>query len=298
MKNYKCTYEHVEENTKDHGWFRDQLILTESIINGRWSYWWAICLNRTIGKLPEWAIPQINFLTCTNDDGAARCIEAEHLKESERGQQVLKMIGTAKEARKHLFDIVESCLMRGDYLQQLIDWWLFAFGSSRIKEKPRVSEHTAITLYTELELQRLIGNPADWGAALGLEFLGRTKDRSGWFPTPANVARMIVQMTFGNEDCRTKSVCDPCVGTGIFLLEASNYSLNLYGIDIDPLMVSLCEFAGWLFIPWLVYGNKQFIKEFREKEQVDEAFEVDHSNNQLVPTLLPGQKQGVLFSRL
>jgi tRNA G10 N-methylase Trm11 len=32
---------------------------------------------------------------------------------------------------------------------------------------------------------------------------------------------------------KTKKVADPCVGTGIFLLHVSNFSLRLYGQDIS-----------------------------------------------------------------
>jgi len=276
---YKCDFKHVDEKTKDRGWFQNQLWPIEGVINGRWPYWLAILLNGTIGDLPDWAIPQIKF------------INGHSLLRENLTKQMNEMIGTIEEAKKHIFNIIERCLRRGGYLQMIFDWWLWGFGSAMVKERPRIDEETAIILYTQMELHRLIGNPADWGSIIGLEFIG-SKKSSGWFPTPQHVAHMMTKMVIGDGDNRVKSICDPCVGAGVFLLEASNYSLNLFGIDIDPLMCSMCEFAGWLFMPWLVYGNKRRIKEFNKTEETKLVVSRELNG----PRLLPEQRQGELFS--
>jgi tRNA G10 N-methylase Trm11 len=62
----------------------------------------------------------------------------------------------------------------------------------------------------------------------------------------------MTRMLMEGEDCRTKTVCDPAVGTGRFLLTASNYSLRLYGQDIDPTVCMATLVNGYLLAPWLV----------------------------------------------
>ena len=66
------------------------------------------------------------------------------------------------------------------------------------------------------------------------------------------VARMMAAMTVGGEDARTKSVCDPCVGTGRLLLAASNHSYRLYGCDLNPTVIKATLVNGYLYAPWLV----------------------------------------------
>ena len=65
---------------------------------------------------------------------------------------------------------------------------------------------------------------------------------------------MMTQMVMEgkDEETRVQTVCDPAVGTGRFLLTASNYSLRLYGQDIDPTMCMATLVNGYLFAPWLV----------------------------------------------
>lgn len=59
-------------------------------------------------------------------------------------------------------------------------------------------------------------------------------------------------MTFPPEgDARILTVCDPCVGTGRLLLHASNHSLRLYGMEIDPTLCLATLVNGYLFAPWL-----------------------------------------------
>lgn len=95
------------------------------------------------------------------------------------------------------------------------------------------------------------------------DYLGRVASQrfgggpNAFFPTPHEVVACMVEMTFGDAakggaDLRTYSVCDPCVGSGRMLLHASNYSMFLFGQDIDPLMVEITKINGALYAPWLV----------------------------------------------
>ena len=59
---------------------------------------------------------------------------------------------------------------------------------------------------------------------------------TAYFPTPMHLCDLMVKMLMDKTD-KTASVCDPCVGSGRLLMVASNYSLNLYGMDIDPLIL-------------------------------------------------------------
>ena len=59
-------------------------------------------------------------------------------------------------------------------------------------------------------------------------------------------------MTLGDGDARTKTVMDPCVGTGRMLLAASNHSYRLYGCDINPTVIKATLINGFLYAPWLV----------------------------------------------
>ena len=54
-------------------------------------------------------------------------------------------------------------------------------------------------------------------------------------------------------DPRTFSVCDPAVGSGRMLLHSSNFSLCLFGQDIDPLAVAMCLINGALYAPWISF---------------------------------------------
>jgi hypothetical protein len=81
---------------------------------------------------------------------------------------------------------------------------------------------------------------------------------TGFYPTPHPVVECMVRMTMhdtekNGRDPRTLSVCDPCVGSGRMLLHASNFSLRLFGNDIDPLAVMMCQSNGALYAPWLSF---------------------------------------------
>jgi hypothetical protein len=54
-------------------------------------------------------------------------------------------------------------------------------------------------------------------------------------------------------DPRALRVSDPAVGSGRMLLHASNCSLSLWGPDLDPLAVALCQVNGALYAPWLSF---------------------------------------------
>ncbi|MEE4211258.1 MAG: N-6 DNA methylase [Parvularcula sp.] len=88
---------------------------------------------------------------------------------------------------------------------------------------------------------------------------------AGFFPTPEPVVEMMVRMMMsGDEDCRLKSVMDPCLGTGRMLLHASNYPYRIYAQDINPTVLKACLVNGYCFAPWLV-RSFPFLKELPKK---------------------------------
>ena len=138
----------------------------------------------------------------------------------------------------------------------LLDWLLWGLALS--KEEPRLTEQVNEKLYRKVDVGPMLESPYDY---LG-DFVSQDKAK-GWnptafFPTPHNVVELVVRMTMADNrgdgrDPRTARVNDPAVGSGRMLLHASNFSLCLFGQDIDPLAVAMCKINGALYAPWLSF---------------------------------------------
>ena len=101
----------------------------------------------------------------------------------------------------------------------------------------------------------------------------------------------MTQMTMGDDaDKRSKRVYDPALGTGRMLLHASNYSLRLYGQDIDPLVVKICKINGALYAPWMTFPLPSSIFGNDEPEMKEPALK---PKTQMYP--LNAGTQGTLF---
>lgn len=86
------------------------------------------------------------------------------------------------------------------------------------------------------------------------------RKRSGSFYTPPELARRVVEAALdGRGPCRT--VCDPAMGAGVFLLAAGRalearaqgasrrtVAASLHGIDLSPLAVAVAEVSLWLHV--------------------------------------------------
>jgi hypothetical protein len=138
----------------------------------------------------------------------------------------------------------------------LVDW--LSWGLALNREITPLREQVHEQLYRQVDLGPLLARPYDY---LG-EHVAMSKARgwnpTGFFPTPHAVVELMVRMTTQDQrkeghDSRAVAVCDPCVGSGRMLLHASNYSLCLYGQDIDPLAVAMCKINGALYAPWLSF---------------------------------------------
>lgn len=145
----------------------------------------------------------------------------------------------------------------------LIDWLLWALALSG--EEPRLHRDGANEkLYRAVDLTLLMKSPWDHFAELISERKGKGWNPTAFFPTPTELCKLMAEMTCHDaadegKDTRLRKVIDPCCGTGSLLLAASNYSLSLWGVDIDPLVVACCKINGALFCPWLAFPLPQSI---------------------------------------
>jgi hypothetical protein len=143
----------------------------------------------------------------------------------------------------------------GDFCT-LLDWlcWALALGS----EEPHLAEQAHERLYRGVNLVPLLERPYDYLGDHAAS--GRTR---GWNPrcfyaTPHPVAECLARMAFHDagrdgRDVRTLTVLEPAVGSGRILLHAANYSLALFGNDIDPVAVAMCKLNGALYAPWISF---------------------------------------------
>ena len=95
-------------------------------------------------------------------------------------------------------------------------------------------------------------------------------------------------MNFGDEPEQKKkrlSVCDPCCGAGVMLLYASNYSLNLYGVDISLLLTKIAQVNAFIYVPWMAYRPMNLtVFDQVEKQAITEielptGIKIPHCNN-------------------
>lgn len=212
----------------DKGWLVPYLAWIDAITTKRWNYWIKTVATGHILKEP---IPKIEF--------------------SRTNPETVKMI--------------EDCLkyVKGkgisDSLILFTDWLLWGFNCGLVKEFPnKISRDMSDYWYRKFNLGLVLKHPADYFmhfASIQKNGYGYECGRFGYFGTPPHIAAMMTEMSFSGtypEEAKKQSVNDPCCGTGIFLLCASNYSLNLSGIDINSNMVKFATCNAYFYIPWLI----------------------------------------------
>jgi hypothetical protein len=205
------------------GWLLYYRLLLDGYpgIGGRWDYWYR---TMTAGRLLSEPIPKITF--CDTGD-----------------KQVFKSI-------EQWVRIVDRYAGGWSAVDKLLDWFLWGFG--HLKQEPQLSAELNENLYRQVNIGPLLLKPYDYlGAWIAMQ--KGNWNPNGFYPTPHSVVECMVRMTMEeHEDARTKTVMDPCVGSGRMLLHASNYSLRLYGVDIDPTLVKLTYVNGALYVPWIL----------------------------------------------
>lgn len=214
-----------------HGWLLPVLLRLDAALWQRWDYWYQCCSGGE--ALPPTLIPRIEFLG------------APHLR-------TRKML----EASLNCIPNHGSWQTWGNwqYVNYLFDWLLFAFGHpghQELPQEPSSCMGASDRLYQVVNIGALLLWPYDyWGDILGDNAYGRGQ---GFYTTPHPICEFMTRMLFDEDkDYRTQTMLDPCVGTGRFPLYASNYSLRLYGMDIDPVLCKAALVNGYLYAPWLV----------------------------------------------
>jgi hypothetical protein len=138
----------------------------------------------------------------------------------------------------------------------LLDW--LAWGLALNNEEPFLTDEVNEKLYRQVNIGPLLAQPYDYLGDFVAAHKANGWNPTGFFPTPHTVVHLMVSMLLHDtkqegRDPRLLSVCDPCVGSGRMLLHASNFSLNLWGQDIDPLAVTMCKINGALYAPWMSF---------------------------------------------
>ncbi len=217
----------IKQTDYRKGWLIPYLLALDYNFYQRWDYWTRAVLQ---DKIPDESIPYISF--------------KPSLVYQQR--QVIKNI--------------TRCLSYADHrcsnsLEKFIDWILWGF--NRIESFPAINETIDDYWYRTFNLGLFYEEPGDHFAEIAAESnVGRG---SGYFPTPGHVVELMVRMNFGDEpqhEHKHLSVMDPCCGTGVMLLYASNYSLNLYGVDIHPLIHKIALVNSFIYVPWLAFRPK------------------------------------------
>lgn len=208
------------------GWLIPYLIGLDQLFYKRWEYWTRAILT---DKIPDKSIPYIEFS--------------------------MPMTYSEQLVNKNLKTCLDYASGRySNVFEKLIDWILWGFNQG--KHFPNINTETDDYWYRTFNLGLFYKEPADHLADMVSQYNG---NHNGYFPTPANVVQMMTVMTMGDKprhEHKKMSVCDPCSGSGIMLMYASNYSLYLYGMDISALLCKVATVNAFIYVPWLAYRPK------------------------------------------
>lgn len=134
----------------------------------------------------------------------------------------------------------------------LLEWLGWGLGVK--EEPPHISDEHQSKLYQTVNIGELLKEPYDYLGEHVAQGKASRWNPTAFYPTPHHVVEFMVTMQFyDHPDGKYAKVCDPCMGSGRMLLHASNYSLCLYGQDIDPLCVLMTKINGALYAPWISF---------------------------------------------
>ena len=208
-----------------HGWLLPYLIDIDELLWCRWQYWIEA---REANKLPDRPIPGITF----SHDG-------NHIEKSSGWRHISDCL-----------ELIDPYDGGSNMVELFLDWLLYGFGLHAQKTLPQgMSHETSMKLYQFFDLGILMAFPYDyWGEILSVRSFGQ---RLGFYPTPHPVVELMVRVGMMQHNI-TDTVLDPCLGTGRMLLHASNHCVQLYGIDINALVLKAALVNGYCYAPWMV----------------------------------------------
>jgi hypothetical protein len=199
-----------------HGWLLPYLLKIDLYTWRRWDYW-GRCMEA--GRLIDRPLPQIPWLTTP-----------------QRHNPVLKML----EACLNAIPTHGAWQTWGGwrYFDYFLDWLLYGFGhpgQPELPPEPSGCEGAAQRLYQVFCLEAMLAWPCDYFGDTLCVAENRHGRHLGFFLSPMSLAVLMAEMLFcdKNKDYRLETVCDPAVGTGRFLMVSGNYSVRLFGQDIN-----------------------------------------------------------------
>jgi hypothetical protein len=215
-----------------HGFLKPYLFVADAITTGRWNYWLDIMVTQQVEGKP---IPQLCF---AKSNGTGYRFTAAMLKD---------------------------CMSYGSRnvsnFYDFIDWLLYAYGSSLVTNIDHIPEEQTKYWYENYQAHLLLMFPADYFVPIAAELYdNKSFNANSFYPTPPHIVDLMVKMTFDEKDEEVNKYAayyDPCCGTGIMPLYASNHTLRIYCQDIDPTMIKLATLNGFNYIPWLVQMNEK-----------------------------------------
>jgi hypothetical protein len=164
-----------------------------------------------------------------------------------------------------------------------IEWLLWGFGAKlqpdfSIKVSEDISWYWYKTFYPGL-LMKFPHYYISWRSC-ELAGMAKSGNSNGYFPTPQNIVKRMNLMTMTDAD-KTKTVCDPCAGTGIMLLEASNFSLRLYAQDISLNMCKMATVNAFIYVPWMACLADNLIDWNTKEDHEKTLISLKEWNNQM-----------------
>lgn len=246
-----------------------------------------------------WLIPYLQMaeahpLVSKRYDYVMRTLDAGKLLAEPLPQ--IHFVGEFEQATKPGIKMLSKCLdhveqKSGSWngMREFCEWLGYALGVTceQSKLKPEVQEF----LYRNFNLEPLVLHPSDY---LG-QMLCETQHgkKNGFYPTPICIVQLMAQMVNAHKtgtDQRREATMDPCVGTGRMLLVASNYSMRLFGQDIDGLCCLITKINLALYAPWFYIPDSFFEEENHAPtelqlvpEMVEESKEIEFFPAQAAP---------------
>ena len=170
-------------------------------------------------------------------------------------------------AEKMIDGCVEYIARKGysqvEAFHMFIDWLAWSLGIEENLDK-KIDDDIQEYLYRNFIVSIMLMHPYDYLGDRHMNYLSKKGNRTAFFPTPPQVSAFMAQLLGIEKD---SSVMEPCVGTGAILLQASNKSFNLTGIEIDPFICLMCKINMALYAPWAKIINDNALTYGMNKEE-------------------------------